>query len=347
MTDVTEIKGKTDLLSLAQRVTPLKKVATTGGGEYAGPCPFCPDRGEDRFRVQLQAPPGKKPQGARWMCRHCCTQWGDVIGFVMRRDNVGFQDALENLANDTSLKPIVNVEQQSVQPYIDREQWQRTALEFITDSAINLCKDEGISALAYLKSRGLNADSLFRWDIGYNPNEGYGDPEQWGLSPDESIWIPRGIVIPCIDDMGLHYIKIRRRVGDPKYIILKGGEFWIFGAPTLANADIAFLFESEFDAMLAGQSGLNLGHISMPAGQKFQKEWAPLFTNIEDMIIAMDNDDAGQIAAEKLCRLSPHFYKAHPFPTGNDLTEYCQASGDSNSVFEWVYDQLSLIKPQS
>jgi hypothetical protein len=27
-----------------------KKVASTGGGEFAGPCPFCRD-GKDRFRV--------------------------------------------------------------------------------------------------------------------------------------------------------------------------------------------------------------------------------------------------------------------------------------------------------
>jgi hypothetical protein len=346
MIEAAEIKENTDLLSLAQRVTPMVKVARTGGGEYAGPCPFCADQGEDRFRVQLQAPPGKKPEGSRWMCRYCSPQWGDVIGFVMRRDNVGFQDALDDLANDASLKPGVAVEQQSVQPYIDRKQWQKTAMEFITDSAINLCKDEGIGALTFLKSRGLNADSLFKWHIGYNPNEGYGDPEQWGLPSNETIWIPRGIVIPCLDEMGLHYVNIRRRVGNPKYHILKGGEFWFFGAPTMTNADIAFLFESEFDAMLAGQSGLSLGYISMPAGQKFQKEWEPFFTHVEDIIISLDNDEAGQRAADKLCRLSPSIHKANPFPKGNDLTEYYQKFCDVNVVFEWVYDQLSLIKPQ-
>ena len=39
----------------------LKRVASTGGGEFAGPCPFC--GGHDRFRVQ--------PANNIWLCRYC------------------------------------------------------------------------------------------------------------------------------------------------------------------------------------------------------------------------------------------------------------------------------------
>ena len=35
--DLTEI----DLLAIVSVDTPLKRVAATSGGEYAGPCPFC------------------------------------------------------------------------------------------------------------------------------------------------------------------------------------------------------------------------------------------------------------------------------------------------------------------
>ncbi len=51
-----------DLLALTERYTTLSRVAASGGGEYAGPCPLCPGGGgRDRFRVQ--------PQRRRWLCR--------------------------------------------------------------------------------------------------------------------------------------------------------------------------------------------------------------------------------------------------------------------------------------
>ena len=47
---VKALKRKVNLLSLIGSNVSLHKVARTGGGEYAGPCPFC--GGTNRFRVQ-------------------------------------------------------------------------------------------------------------------------------------------------------------------------------------------------------------------------------------------------------------------------------------------------------
>ena len=55
------VKERLDLLELIGRDARLRKVASTRGGEYAGPCPFC--GGRDRFRVQ--------PRRGRWWCRGC------------------------------------------------------------------------------------------------------------------------------------------------------------------------------------------------------------------------------------------------------------------------------------
>ena len=61
--DVETIKQNTDLLTLIGCDTALKKVASTKGGEYAGPCPFC--GGRDRFRVWPNADqPGSTPSEA-------------------------------------------------------------------------------------------------------------------------------------------------------------------------------------------------------------------------------------------------------------------------------------------
>lgn len=154
------------------------------------------------------------------------------------------------------------------------------------------------------------------------------------------MYLPRGIVIPCIDDAGLHYIKVRRSSGEPRYQVLKGGKSWIYGANNFKGTWYGMMFESELDVLLAWQTGYKLGYCSMPAGQKLQPAWDVFLQEIEEFIFAFDNDEAGQKAADEICKLSPHFYKANPFPKGKDLTEFFQAGGD---VFEWLYDQLYLL----
>ena len=73
--DIVALKERVDLLALAGKMTSLRRVASSGGGEWAGPCPFC--GGQDRFRVQ--------PHRAIWLCRHCTDgKWQDVIEYGKR-----------------------------------------------------------------------------------------------------------------------------------------------------------------------------------------------------------------------------------------------------------------------
>jgi DNA primase len=271
------------------------------------------------------------------MCRQCSPKWGDVIGYIMKRDSVEFQEALNILSpnGDPPQKKKTNTPQE-----VDRHKWVDAAFQFLEQCQPLLWSEEGKGALAYLHWRGLNDDTLKQWALGYNPTEGYGSPEQWGLPSESRIKIPRGIVIPCQDAAGLHYIKIRQKEGNPKYHILKGGRGWLFGAPTYQDVTTAFLFEGEFDVMLAYQTGfIGVGYASLPANQSVSTDYQPFFESIIDVIVAYDNDQTGQLAADKLCKM-PHFHKAEPFPQGKDLTEYGQTGGD---VFEWLYQQVKLL----
>lgn len=80
-----------DLLELIGTDTRLKKCAMVGGrgAEYAGACPFC--GGKDRLRVQ--------PEMALWWCRQCSPNehWQTAADYVMRRDDVGFKEAMRRL----------------------------------------------------------------------------------------------------------------------------------------------------------------------------------------------------------------------------------------------------------
>ena len=82
--------GHIDLLAIVQRDVVLKRAASTNGGEWAGPCPFC--GGRDRFRV-WPSPANGNPRA--W-CRQCGFN-GDALAYVMARDNVAFVDACQGL----------------------------------------------------------------------------------------------------------------------------------------------------------------------------------------------------------------------------------------------------------
>lgn len=76
--------GGAEFLALIERDVPLKLAASTNGGEYAGPCPFCQE-GEDRFRVWPQHPDhGGK---GRFWCRVCDLS-GDAGDFLKYRDGL-------------------------------------------------------------------------------------------------------------------------------------------------------------------------------------------------------------------------------------------------------------------
>ena len=333
--DIASVKSNANLLQLANRDTKLKKVAWTGGGEWAGPCPFC--GGEDRFRVQPF-----HSEGGRYFCRGCGeNRWHDVIEYVMLRDRVDFQEALNRLAPGKIA--LQQKEEVSKAEEFNRPQWTQASYEFLELCVDHLWGEEGKAARDYLHKRGLNDDSLKHWLLGYNPTNGNGVAEEWGIPNEEKIFLPKGIVIPCHDAHGLHYLKIRRRLGNPKYLLLKGGKIWPFGLETYLHTAYGFLFEGEFDVMLAYQTGFTgVGYASLPAGQPIRKDYQYYFERIEDVIVAYDSDLEGQKAANKLCKPT-HFHKSNLYPKGNDLTDFFQLTGIIEDVFHYLYDQLDLI----
>lgn len=112
--DTTALKTQApDLLSVISPLVPLKKIGTSSGGEWSGPCPFC--GGNDRFSVQ---PYHDEP---RWLCRYCTDgKWKDIIDFIQRRDNTGFVDACQTLFGDDVKIAVDPLEYERIQT--EREQ---------------------------------------------------------------------------------------------------------------------------------------------------------------------------------------------------------------------------------
>ena len=87
-----------DLLALIGRDTQLRRVASTHGGELAGPCPLCHTGGSrttgtDRYHVW--------PRQGRWAClgpragRNGCDLHGDAIDYLRHRDGLTYREACD------------------------------------------------------------------------------------------------------------------------------------------------------------------------------------------------------------------------------------------------------------
>ncbi|MBI1207937.1 MAG: DNA primase [Azospirillum sp.] len=134
---------------------------TRAGREFKAPCPFHNEK-TPSFTVNDQ-------KGFF----HCfgCGAHGDVIGFVMRHDNLSFLEAVEHLAAEAGLA-VPRPEPE------DRERHDRIKrLHDLVEAAagwfeLQLRQAAGRAALAYLQSRGLGDGAIARFRLGYAPGDG-------------------------------------------------------------------------------------------------------------------------------------------------------------------------------
>lgn len=350
--DAAAIKARVDLLALVGQDVQLRKVASTRGGEYAGPCPFC--GGQDRFRVQ--------PERGLWWCRQCVGEhWQDVIAYVERRDKLSFKEAcsvLAGLSEAPASQPAQPAPAQTIDDEPPPEAWQQAAREFCDQAAECLWSKAGFNAFHYLfneRLRCLDPETIRRYHLGYNPTDRYLRPARWGLDGERKLWLPRGIVIPCEVGGVLWYVKVRRPqvddvlgwlVGKPdsdaptaKYVQVRGSKPALFGADGLAGHDVAVLTEGEFDAMLLSQDGGDLVGVATmgSATTKLSDRWLWSLVGARRILACYDRDVAGERADQRLVGLSDRVRVVRPVG-GKDLTEMRVAGGDLRA---WVRDNLT------
>ncbi|MCX7947754.1 MAG: DNA primase [candidate division WOR-3 bacterium] len=133
---------KIDIIQVVSEKVELKKV----GNQYRGLCPFHDDRNPS-FYVS--------PIGVY----HCfgCGEKGNALKFVMKAYGYDYEEAIEYLARKFNIE-IEEFEDENSSLY----RLMQYAMEFYVDS---LQKNEQV--INYLKSRGLNDDSIYKFKIGY------------------------------------------------------------------------------------------------------------------------------------------------------------------------------------
>ena len=328
--DFENIKTQSKIIDLLGGYQ-LKKVATTGGGELAGPCPFC--GGKDRFRVQ--------PNQNIWLCRNCTGgKWRDVIDFIAKRDNISIAEAAQAIAKNSPLAAANSNHSKQTRPTYTPyqpppDEWQKDARQAVEIAQLNLFSELGAKALAYLHKRGLYNDTIKRFKLGFSSGFKSG-----------SLWIPYGITIPCEVKGVLWYVKLRTN-HDPKYTLVKGSKPGaLYNADRLTSARLCLITEGEFNAMTWDQELNDVMPVASMGGSASNRidlvNWGAYFINKSLILAVYDDDEAGQAGLLAMRDTLGERVKIAILPDGHDLNSYYQAGG---CLWTWAREYLQFWEP--
>jgi|APSaa5957512622_1039677.scaffolds.fasta_scaffold19314_4 DNA primase len=310
----------TDILQVIGQDVGLRRVATTHGGEYAGPCPFC--GGTDRFRVWPEHSGGR----GRFWCRQC-GRWGDPIDYLRTRDRIGFSEACQRLRIPLNLpgkKPLRGTSPAShlhhrrlLHP--PSAQWQTSARAFVETCQEALWTSAGRRGLDWLHGRKLEDATIKAAGLGFNVTTRCPARSAWGLPPDEGkkVWLPSGIVIPWQIGSELWRVNIRRLEGEPKYIGPAGSANGLYGADgLLVDAERpVVLVEGEFDALsLQQEAGAAVAVVATgsTAGAR-RPRWIALLAQAPVVLVSFDADEAGDEGARYWTRILANARRWRPY----------------------------------
>jgi len=231
--------------------------------------------------------------------------------------------------------------------------WQQRAWEYICWAQGQLWStDAGRAGLAELVGvRGLNLSTIREWQLGFNPQHFHDRAESWGRTG-KGIWLAGGIVIPCIVEEEAWYIKTRifedgqpvgRDYAYGKYTHVSGGKGALFGADRLGDHDRLLLAEGELDMLLAWQEGREILDVATlaGAGKRLNSRWLPYLLTYQEILLAYDNDQAGQAGSRKLQALGERL-RLFPPPGEGDICDYYNTTPDGK-ILGWLRCALDTV----
>jgi len=324
--DVKALLERADMVALVER--DLGHPVRREGRWLKWRCPFHAD--------------GKTPSlgvaGNRWKC-FGCGRSGDAIDWLREREGLSFQEVCKRLgipdlspASETgrSLQPALSL--------VTGAAWQEQAQQVVSACQLALWSKVGVKARTWLNRRGLADETVQHWKLGFNPH----DRKLF------SLWVPRGIIIPCLVFDQVYYLKVRRAAGHPKYTQVSGGQIALFGADTLPGQHVAAVTEGEFDTMLLHQEAGDLVGVATlgSAASRLPDAWVPYLLGVRRLLVAYDRDAAGAEGAATWESLTSRVQRLLPL-IGKDVTDFHSAGGDLRTWVQFALagESVSTARP--
>ena len=334
---VDEIKEKLDIVEVIGEYIKLTKA----GANFRALCPFHKEK-TPSFMVS--------PERQIWHC-FGCNRGGDIFKFIMEYENVDFGEALRILAKKAGVE--LTKENPVLQNQLGKlyEIHEKAAeffeLQLKTNAAVNL----------YLKNRGLNEETIKKWQIGFAPNQ-HDALLRFLINNGFKIEdiLTSGLVIKSEQQPNSYFDRFRNRIifpifnhqdrivaftgrifgeekNEPKYlnspespIFSKGRILYGFSKTKkdIREADRALLVEGQMDFLMGWQSGIK--YIVATSGTALtEDQLRALGRMTKNLIIGYDMDEAGRLAAERaidLARSLDFHVSIISLPEGKDLADF-------------------------
>jgi DNA primase len=311
---IDDIVGRTDIVELIGARVPLKKA----GKEFRACCPF-----HDEKTPSFWVSPDKQ-------FYHCfgCGAHGTVLGFLMNYDRLGFVEAVEELASRLGAEI-----PREARPNDDRSRDQADLAGLMAEVAKHWAAKLKADSRAskYLANRGLSAEIIQRFGIGYSANSWNEVLDRFSKdTKGREALLACGLIIERDGGAGRdgerHYDRFRDRIMFPirdarGRVIAFGGRIIDQGEPKYLNSPETTLFhkgrelyglyevrqartplhrlmvvEGYMDVVRLHQAGIHyavatLGTATTPEHLK------RLFRLVSEVVFAFDGDRAGRAAA--------------------------------------------------
>jgi len=302
-----KIKQRLDIAELVRQYVPhLKKAGRT----WKACCPFHKEK-TPSFTVSSEK--------GLYYC-FGCQEGGDIFDFLMKVENLSFNEAVEKLAD------LAGVEYKPQGNFSAAEQ-QRINLRKTLDFAKkyyqkNLLSTQGTAARNYIKSRGLTKETTLKFELGLAPNDGsfliraaqanqystqqLKDAGLCSLNYNSHDYFRNRLLFPIINPRG-ETIGFGGRIlgeGEPKYLnspetalfnksqVLYGLNF---AGPAIRKTGRAVLLEGYMDVIACHQAGFD--YTVAPLGTSLTPDHARLLKRYTDNVIVLFDPDAAGIKA--------------------------------------------------
>lgn len=350
---IDDLLARTDIVDVIDSRVKLKKQ----GKNYAACCPFHNEKSPS-FSVSQEK-----------QFYHCfgCGVSGNALSFLMEYERLEFVEAVEELASKLSLevpREASSPNQQSNQPRVSFEK-KRDIYELlaqISEFYRKLLKSsQNKQAVQYLAKRGLSAEVIHKFGIGYVPDEWNLVGQNFAKNPSvHEMLLEAGMLVK--NDNGRVYDRFRARVmfpirdrrgrvigfggrvlGDekPKYlnspetpVFHKGRELYGFYEVLQSYRDVpqVLVVEGYMDVVALAQYGIDYAVASLgtsTTGEHMQM----LFRQTGTVVCCYDGDRAGREAAWRaLENALPYLTDGRQLkfmflPDGEDPDTYVRANG--------------------
>jgi DNA primase len=339
MSVVDEIKQRLDIVEFIGGYLPLQKA----GRNYKGLCPFHTEK-TPSFIVF--------PETQGWHCFGACSTGGDILSFVMRRENMDFSEALRFLAAKAGveLRPLDTLEIEQKDELDRLRAVNLAAAQYYHH--ILLETSQGEVARRYLARRGVTRETVKTFQLGYAADDWHALEEYLKRSkftPEDILAAGltnkneagniydrfRGRLLFPIRDLQGHVMGFGGRVLDdslPKYLNTPQTPLFDKGSvlygidlahQSIRDSGTAIIVEGYMDVIIPYQCGVTnlvacMGTALTEAHIKILKRFT------RKLVFALDPDVAGMHAVEKGVETARQSleHKVVPVLTATGLVRY-------------------------